>query len=79
MRKIVAMLLLPLAFLLLCATDVRAEGNALYIDTTYDCDGRGGTYEGGYVPAVESGQARFVLPLRAQDTALRGASRCRSA
>ena len=53
MRKIVAMLLLPLAFLLLCATDVRAEGNALYIDTTYDCDGRGGTYEGGYVPAVE--------------------------
>ena len=70
MRKIVAMLLLPLAFLLLCATDVRAEGNALYIDTTYDCDGRGGTYEGGYVPAVEGGQARFVLPLRAQDSAI---------
>lgn len=39
-----------------------AEGNALGIDTVYDCGG-GMTYTNGYTPIVSNNQARVVLPL----------------
>ncbi len=70
MKKMIAGMILMLAFLVLCTMHALAEGGALSIDTETVYEGMPKSYAEGYVPAVSGGNAMFVLPLRSSDPAV---------
>ena len=56
-------ILISVLLLLIAAVPVFAEGE-LYIDTKTVYDGMTCSYSEGYIPSVENGEARIVLPLK---------------
>jgi hypothetical protein len=61
MKRIV-LIILSIMLLVFSVPTLAAEGNALSINTAYDCGG-GMTYTNGYTPVVSGNQVHVVLPL----------------